>query len=228
MQAQLILILLVGGLVVLDKTEAFQTMFSQPLTIGPVVGLLLGDLSAGLKIGILLQLAYLWVMPIGTAAFPDSSVGAVVGCCGFVVLSRLFPHRPGLILLLIVFFSIPFGLLAGWSLIKQRRLNSWLLPRADLSAEAAKMSKLRYLFLLGLCGSFVRGVVMTALGILCIFVLLIPLARVLELVPEFYLETVELPFWGVGIGTMLYLFGNRRNLPWCISGMILGTVFLLA
>lgn len=228
MQTELILILLVGGLVVLDKTEAFQTTFSQPLMIGPVVGLLLGDLSAGLKIGILLQLAYLWVMPIGTAAFPDSSVGAVVGSCGFVVLSRLFPERPGLVLLLIVFFSIPFGLLAGWSLIKQRRLNSWLLPKADLHAKASKVAKFHHLFLLGLCGSFVRGVVMTALGILCIFVLLIPLVKVLGFVPEFYLETVELPFWGVGMGTMLYLFGNKRNLPWCISGMMLGMVFLLA
>jgi mannose/fructose/N-acetylgalactosamine-specific phosphotransferase system component IIC len=228
MQAELLLILLVGGLAALDKTEAFQTTLSQPLMIGPVVGLLLGDLSAGLRIGILLQLAYLWVMPIGTAAFPDSSVGAVAGSCGYVMLGRLFPDRPGLVLLLIVPFFIPFGLLAGWSLIKQRRLNFWLLPRADLSAEAAKISRFRHLFLLGLCGSFMRGVAITALGILCIFVLLIPLAKLLDFVPEFYLEMVELPFWGLGIGTMLYLFGNKRNLPCCIFGMILGTLFLLA
>jgi len=68
---ELLLISLLGGLVALDNTEAFQTMFSQPLFIGPLIGLVLGDISGGLKTGILFQLIYFWVMPIGTATFPD-------------------------------------------------------------------------------------------------------------------------------------------------------------
>jgi len=61
MQTELALIVLLGGVVALDKTEAFQTMLSQPLLIGPLAGLCLSDLQGGLRIGVLLQLAYLWI-----------------------------------------------------------------------------------------------------------------------------------------------------------------------
>ena len=56
MWEKIILICVIGGLVALDNTEAFQTMFSQPLFIGPLIGLVLGDIPGGLKTGILFQL----------------------------------------------------------------------------------------------------------------------------------------------------------------------------
>ena len=227
MLQELILLSIFGGLVALDKTEACQTMFSQPLLIGPVVGFLLNDLPSGLMIGILFQLAYLWVMPIGTATFPDPAVGTVVGASGFIILTGLFPKSSNLILLLILFFVIPFSLFAGWSLIKQRQLNSKLLPKADLYAERVSISGFGYLFFLGLSGSFLRGVVITGSGILCILVLLKPLIGVLSFLPELYLQDMELPIWGLGIGTMIYLFGRKKNLLWCILGICLGIVFLL-
>ncbi len=227
MLQELILLSIFGGLVALDKTEACQTMFSQPLLIGPVVGFLLNDLPSGLMIGILFQLAYLWVMPIGTATFPDPAVGTVVGASGFIILTGLFPKSSNLILLLILFFVIPFSLFAGWSLIKQRQLNSKLLPKADLYAERVLISGFGYLFFLGLSGSFFRGFVITGSGILCILVLLKPLIGVLSFFPELYLQDMELPIWGLGIGTMIYLFGRKKNLLWCFWGVCLGIVFLL-
>ena len=223
---ELILISIFGGLVALDRTEAYQTMLSQPLLIGPVVGFVLGDLPGGLTIGILFQLAYLWVMPIGTASFPDPAVGTVVGSSGFVLLNRLFPDRPNLILLLILLFGILFSLFAGWTLIKQRELNSKLLMKADLYAERVKITRLGHLLFWGLSGSFLRGFVIVASGILCILILLKPLVRLLSFIPELYLHNVELPIWGLGIGTMVYLFGRSKNLLWCIWGVCLGTIFV--
>jgi mannose/fructose/N-acetylgalactosamine-specific phosphotransferase system component IIC len=219
---ELILISIFGGLVALDNTEAFQTMFSQPLVIGPLVGFLLGDVSCGLKIGILLQLMYIWVMPIGTPTFPDPATGSVVGSCGFIILTGLFPDRTNLILLVILVFVVFFSLFSGWTLIKQRQLNSKLLPKADLYAEKAWIKGFNALFFLGLSGSFFRGLAVTSAGILCIFVLLKPMVRFLSFIPESYLQSIELPIWGLGIGTMIHLFGRRRNLIWCLTGIILG------
>jgi mannose/fructose/N-acetylgalactosamine-specific phosphotransferase system component IIC len=224
---ELILISFFGGLVALDNTEAFQTMFSQPLVIGPVVGFMLGDVSCGLKIGILLQLMYIWVMPIGTATFPDPATGSVVGSCGFVILTDLFPDRTNLILLVILIFVVFYSIFAGWTLIKQRQFNSKLLPKADLHAERAWIKGFNSLFLLGLSGPFFRGLAVTSAGILCIFVLLKPMVRFLSFIPEGYLQNVELPIWGLGIGTMIHLFGRRKNLTWCLGGAILGITFIL-
>ncbi len=224
---ELILVCLFGGLVALDKTEAFQSMFSQPLLIGPLVGLLLHHFQLGLEIGILLQLAYLWLMPIGTATFPDPAVGAVVGSSGFIILKSYLPHNPNLILLLTLLFVIPFSLLTGWTLIKQRQLNFKLLQRADLYAEKGDIKKFGPLFFLGISGSFLRGFILTGFGLLNVFVLLIPLAKLLQGIPESYLQNLDLPIWGLGIGALIYLFGRRKNFLWCFGGACMGIIVIL-
>jgi mannose/fructose/N-acetylgalactosamine-specific phosphotransferase system component IIC len=227
MLQELILVSILGGLVALDKTEAFQSMFSQPLVAGPLVGLLLGDLPGGLFAGVLFQLIYLWVMPIGAATFPDPAVGSVVGSAGYCMLRGLFPDNPGLALLILLAFVVPFSWFAGWTLIKQRQLNSRLLTRADLYAEEGRVEGLGGLLLLGLSGSFVRGVLVTASGILAVFGLLAPLVKSLSFAPEVLFQGIEIPVWGVGLGSMIYVFGGKRNIIWNVGGVILGIAFLL-
>lgn len=224
---ELILISIFGGLVALDKTEAFQSMFSQPLVAGPIVGLLLNDLPGGLFVGILFQLVYLWVMPIGAPTFPDPAVGTVVGSAGFIILRGSFPDNPNLILLFVLVFVIPFSLFAGWALIKQRQLNSKLLTKADLYAEGGKIEGFGRLLLLGLSGSFVRGFLVTASGVLAIFVLLAPLVTTSCFAPETLFQKIEIPVWGLGLGTMIFLFGRGRNILWSVGGAVLGIAFLL-
>ncbi|MCK4385241.1 MAG: hypothetical protein KAW16_08550 [candidate division Zixibacteria bacterium] len=51
MTEQIILVTMLGGLLAfLDKTEAYQTNFSQPLVTGSIIGFLLTDLHTGIKI----------------------------------------------------------------------------------------------------------------------------------------------------------------------------------
>jgi mannose/fructose/N-acetylgalactosamine-specific phosphotransferase system component IIC len=227
MQTELILIILLGGLIALDNTEIFQSMLSQPLLVGPVVGCLLSDLEGGVKIGILLQMAYLWVMPVGTANFPDPSVGSVVGSSGFILLGRFFPDRSDLVLVVIILFSIPFFVFCGWSLIKQRQLNFGILSRADACVEQGRTANLRKLFILALTGSFLRGVVLTLIGLFCVLVLLKPIIGVLDFLPDLNPSNIELPVWGVGMGSIIYLFGKKGNLVWSMGGVMLGIILLL-
>ncbi|MGB8656813.1 MAG: PTS sugar transporter subunit IIC [Candidatus Zixiibacteriota bacterium] len=228
MLEHLAIISVIGGLVALDHTEALQTMFSQPLLVGLIAGFIWGDLSSGLKIGLLLQLVYLWVMPIGTAVSPDPAIGSLVSGGGFVILTRLIPGRPNLILLVILVFTVFFSLFAGWTLTRQRQLNSWLLYRADICAEKARTRGFDWLFLLSLSGSFVRGLVVTGLGMACTILVLTPLVRHLTLVPETYLQGLELTVWGLGIGSMMHLFGSgRKPLLW-VAGTVLGFMVLFS
>ena len=227
MWEQIILICVIGGLVALDNTEAFQTLFSQPLFIGPLIGMILGDIPGGLKTGILFQLIYFWVMPIGTANFPEPGIGSVVGCTGYITLTRLFPDRTNLILFLLVLFVLLFSQLSGWTLIKQRQFNSRLLPKADLYAEEVQSKGLNRLFLMALGGSFLRGLIITGAGIFLIFILVKPALNILGFIPERFLQNLDLPLWGVGIGMMIYLFGRKRNLFWFFQGVVLGIIILL-
>lgn len=233
MTEEIILIMILGGLAALDKTEAYQTMFSQPLLSGVIVGFFLKDISTGVKMGILFQLAYLWVIPLGTAIFPDSAMGGIVGTFGFIALSRFFPTRVDLVLFFILLYIILFSLFAGWTLIRQRKLNLKLIRKADLYAEIGETSpqdpaeKIGKLFFWGLLGSFGRGVILTGLGILGLFVLVKPIIGFFHFVPVHFLKGVEIPILGFGIGTMFHFFGKRKNFVWLGLGLSLGIVFIL-
>jgi mannose/fructose/N-acetylgalactosamine-specific phosphotransferase system component IIC len=213
MVEEITLVTILGGLVALDRTEAYQTMLSQPLVIGLIVGLILKDLQGGIKIGILLQLIYLWVLPIGSAVFPDPAIGGTAGTFGFIALLRFFPERSSSVL----FFT----------LIKLRELNLKLIRKADGYAKEVQVSKIKTLFFWGLLGSFGRGVILTGLGILGVFILLKPAVGFSAFLPDHYLEGIEIPLLGFGIGTMLHFFGKRKNLLWLGMGLTLGVVFIL-
>ena len=227
MVEEIILVTILGGFVALDKTEACQTMLSQPLVIGLIVGLILKDLQAGIKVGILLQLIYLWVLPIGSAVFPDQAIGGTVGTFGFIALLRFFPERPSSVLFFSVIYTVVFALLAGWTLIKQRELNLKLIQKADFYAKDARISKIKTLFFWALLGSFGRGFIVTALGILGVFIVLKPGIGLSTIPSDHYLAGIEIPLLGFGIGTMLHFFGKRKDILWLAVGLTLGVILIL-
>ncbi len=61
-----VLLSLAGGVLSLDKTAAFQTGVSRPIVVGPLTGYLLGDVGAGLMVGVLLELLLIGNLPVGT------------------------------------------------------------------------------------------------------------------------------------------------------------------
>ncbi|MCA1960996.1 MAG: PTS sugar transporter subunit IIC [Desulfomonile sp.] len=67
----------VGGLLWLDRFQAFQVMISRPLVAAPLIGWLVGDVRAGLATGILYELFWLGRPPVGGYIPPDSTLAAV-------------------------------------------------------------------------------------------------------------------------------------------------------
>ena len=72
--SSILLIAFVGGLIGLDRTAAGQFMISQPIVAGPITGLILGDFTAGLMIGAILELIWVMDLPIGTFVPADATV----------------------------------------------------------------------------------------------------------------------------------------------------------
>jgi PTS system mannose-specific IIC component len=70
-------IAVIGGLIGLDRTAVGQFMISQPIVSGPLVGWVLGDLTAGIIIGVVLELIWVVDMPVGTFVPANSTVSAV-------------------------------------------------------------------------------------------------------------------------------------------------------
>lgn len=69
----------------LDRTAFPQIMISRPIVVGPLTGWLLGNPSAGLQVGLLVELLWLGRLPVGAAIPPDDTqvtVGATALAIG--------------------------------------------------------------------------------------------------------------------------------------------------
>lgn len=75
---QVLLAFLWGGFVAVERKAFLQAMVSRPLASATVMGLLLGDLNAGLFIGMLLELFYLGTANLG-ASLPENDTVSATG-----------------------------------------------------------------------------------------------------------------------------------------------------
>ena len=69
-------ICLLGALLELDTTYAFQLTFSRGIIAGPLLGLLAGDVLTGLQVGVFTELLFIDINPLGGMLPPSAAV-----CC---------------------------------------------------------------------------------------------------------------------------------------------------
>lgn len=74
----LLLVVMIGGLLELDRTSVVQGFFSEPIVTAPIVGWIMGDFILGLKIGVLLELFFLGGISIGGSSPRDGTLSAIV------------------------------------------------------------------------------------------------------------------------------------------------------
>jgi fructoselysine and glucoselysine-specific PTS system IID component len=84
--------ILITLIVMFGHCEDFlgTTLLSRPLVLGPLVGLVLGDLSQGIIIGAELELIFMGNIKVGAAIPPDVITGGVLGTA-FAILSGKGP-----------------------------------------------------------------------------------------------------------------------------------------
>ena len=76
MITQVLLLCILGALLELDTTYAFQLTLSRGIIAGPLLSLVTGDLIAGLQIGIFTELIFVDISPLGGLLPPSAAV-----CC---------------------------------------------------------------------------------------------------------------------------------------------------
>jgi len=148
-----------GTLVGLDLVSVPQAMISRPLVAGTVAGWLVGDVEAGLRIGVLFELFALDVLPVGAARYPDYGPATVAA----VALGAGAPWE--LSLGLSAALGLVLAVLGGWSLQIVRRWNARAIQRRAAALAAGESSAIRRLQYGALLRDAVRGFTLTLLGI---------------------------------------------------------------
>jgi PTS system mannose-specific IIC component len=161
---QIVLSLLIWGtLVGLDLVSVPQAMISRPLVAGTVAGWLVGDVEAGLRIGVVFELFALDVLPVGAVRYPDYGPATVAA----VALGAGAPWE--LSLGLSAALGLVLAVLGGWSLQIVRRWNARAIQRRAAALAAGESSAIRRLQYGALLRDAVRGFTLTLLGIVLAF-----------------------------------------------------------
>lgn len=156
----IVLPLLVWGILVgLDLVSVPQAMLSRPLVAGSVAGLLVGDMQAGLSIGVVLELFALDVLPVGATRYPDYGPATVAA----VWLGAGAPWELGLGLS--VGLGLALAVVGGWTLQVVRRWNARAIQRRAAALAAGESSAIRRLQYGALLRDAVRGFILTLLGL---------------------------------------------------------------
>lgn len=59
-------------------SHTLQTHIFRPIVVGPIVGLIMGDISTGFNVGISIELMFLAVIFVGTATPPDPTISTAI------------------------------------------------------------------------------------------------------------------------------------------------------
>ena len=205
-----------GTLTGMDLVTFPQALLSRPLVACAGAGLILGDVQTGLRVGVVLELFALDVLPVGASRYPDYGPGAVAA----VVLASGGPwvERLGIAAL----FALGFAVLGGWSLIWLRQLNGRLIHQGAAGLAAGDPGAIAGIQLKGLAGDLVRSLGLSAVALV--------LAQVLHPVlpggPRFALVTAAAVGAGVAAaaGGAIRAAGRGARLRWLVVGTGIGLI----
>ena len=214
------LLVLWGALVGLDLVSVPQAMFSRPLVAGTVAGWLVGDVEAGLRVGVLLELFALDVLPIGAVRYPDYGPATVAAAA----LAAGAPWELGLGLS--VTLGLLLAVLGGWTLQLVRRSNARAIQQHAAALAAGESRAIRRLQYGALLRDAARGAGLTVLGL----VLAWGVTRYVHLDRRTAVG-LTLVVIGAGIsaaaGGAVRSAGRGARLKWLLAGVAAGILLLV-
>ena len=214
------LLVLWGALVGLDLVSVPQAMFSRPLVAGTVAGWLAGDVEAGLRVGVLLELFALDVLPIGAVRYPDYGPATVAAAA----LAAGAPWELGLGLS--VTLGLLLAVLGGWTLQLVRRSNARAIQQHAAALAAGESRAIRRLQYGALLRDAARGAGLTLLGLALAW----GVARYVHLDRRTAVG-LTLVVIGAGIsaaaGGAVRSAGRGARLKWLLAGVAAGILLLV-
>ncbi len=212
--ALLAALLVWGTIVGLDLVSVPQGLLSRPLVAGSVAGWLLGDIEAGLRVGAVLELFALDVLPVGASRYPEYGPAAV----GAVTAAALLPSGTGTGIG--VLLGLALALLAGWTLDWLRHANARQVHRFSDELNGGSSVVIRRLQWAGIARDAGRAAGVTALGLAAA----IGLAAATS--PGWVVPLLAPVLIGVGLAAAmsgaLRTAGRGRRLTWLGIGVATG------
>ncbi|MDO5715999.1 MAG: PTS sugar transporter subunit IIC [Tissierellia bacterium] len=131
---QITLVFIVTFIAAIDQFSFLESLY-QPIVMGPLIGLILGDLQTGLIVGGTYQLLTIGNMPVGGAQPPNAVIGGIMSAV-FAITANLPPSAAAAA-------AIPFALLGQYGVTILFTAMSPVMTKADKYAHEANPAGIR-------------------------------------------------------------------------------------
>ncbi|MCD6413365.1 MAG: PTS sugar transporter subunit IIC [Elusimicrobia bacterium] len=129
------------GVLSSDTITIGQFMFSRPVVVGPLVGLVFGNPYIGFIVGVCVELIWIRVIPVGVSVPPDSAITAAVSAAAGSYAMGKFGVDVYSAIIVSLSFAIPCGILFKMAEIKIRHRNSLLVDKIKASVAAGRFDR---------------------------------------------------------------------------------------
>lgn len=120
-----------GAVLHLDRTYVLQVMISRPLIASTIAGAILGDVPVGLSAGMILELLWLGIQPLGTSIPPHDTLVSLVVPSVAILSQRIIDapemSTPAGIIAVSLLLSLPLGEVGRIADIRLRKKNGVML-----------------------------------------------------------------------------------------------------
>ncbi|HEY6784835.1 MAG TPA: PTS sugar transporter subunit IIC [Gemmatimonadales bacterium] len=208
-----------GAIVGLDLVSFPQMMLARPIVAGAGAGLLLGDVGAGLRMGVLFELFQYDILPVGATRYPEYGPATVIA----VGAAHAFALPFGIGLATVV--GLFTAMIGGISLQILRRLNTRAVTAAAPALERGDVRALYRLHVSGAARDLVRAALVTAVGLVLVAITREFVVPALSHRGE-RLLSVAATGAGLAAGAAgtLRLVGLGTHLKWLAAGLVGGIV----
>jgi mannose/fructose/N-acetylgalactosamine-specific phosphotransferase system component IIC len=203
---ELVYLILLAAIISVDITAYGQFMVSRPIFCAPVFGWLLGDIQTGLWVGMITELIWVSVIPMGTAVPADTTSIAILSLIWSLT---TFPGQKAAVITAMV-LAVPAGVLFRKLDIGSREINVRVAHWIEDGVRAGETRRLRYGVYLGIILFFLKALafysilVFVGIGVMKIFFPLLPN----PVIAGFTMAWRLLPVAGFGMFLVNFWFGR--------------------
>ena len=211
---------LLGSLLVLDTTVAFQFLISQPLIACTLLGLFLGDMQLGVQIGMYMQLLWLSSMPVGAAIVPEGNIAAIVVTALVIRFNQNYENF-NTILICAILFGVLVSYLGGELVVFYRKKNQFLLQKAIAYAQKGRL----YIFSgINFIALIFHYTLMLILIVLAMYLgdIIFKYVQQIPLEWEKYFKFGVMALIGIGSGLVLSIFKEKKFKLFIAAGVVVG------
>jgi len=213
--------ILIALIAMFGHSEDFlgTTLLSRPLVLGPLVGLVLGDITQGIIIGGTLELIFMGNIKVGAAIPPDIITGGVLGTA-FAIISGKGPA-------IALAIAVPVSILAEMLISGLFVLRAMLNKKFNQYAEDGDYKGIQRLHILS---GLLRPLLMGLITLLALQLGAAAMKTFLDMIPAWVQSGLQvagnmLP--ALGFALLMNLMFNKKVAPYFFLGFMLAAYLKL-